>query len=97
MNINFNGFGFDMEMFDVTIEIFLEDKIIQRKRMQAPKEMLMINFVQTAQKIKPDKRPMKIRMSRQEAIWDSFEKKEKIIDLDVECMNEAMEIWLEGR
>jgi hypothetical protein len=89
--------NFDLEMFDVVFEIYIEDKIVQRQRMQAPKEILMANFIQTANQIKPDKRPMKIRMSRQDNIWDNFEKKEKILDLDVECMNEAMEIWLEGR
>ena len=90
----FNIFG---DAYKVDFEIYIEDKLVQKQTMQAPKEILIMNFMQMANQIKPDRRPMKIRIARQEIVWDNFENKEKVLDLDVECCNEAMIIWQEGR
>ena len=34
------------EMFEATFEVYLEDRLINRQTLQAPKEMLMVQFVQ---------------------------------------------------
>lgn len=83
-------------MFDiqeVVFEVWNEDKLINKQIMQAPKDMIIINFVQTAKQIKNDSRPIKLKMSRQEVIWDNFENKEKILDCFVSVSNHAMEAW----
>lgn len=89
-----NIFG---ETFEVTFEIFVEDKMINRQVMQAPKEMLIINFMQTVDQIGKDKRPIRLRMYRPETIWDKFEQKEKIFNHEVEFLNNAMIAWQEDK
>lgn len=82
-----------LEMYEVTFEVYIEDKLTNRQIMKAPKDMLMANFVQTAKQIKNDNRPIKLKMSRQAVIWDDFENKEKSLDCFVSISNHAMEVW----
>lgn len=87
-------------MFDiqeVTFEIYIEDKIIQRQSMQAPKEFLIVNFINTAKQIRNDQRPMKIKMIRPELIWDNIEQKQKILNNEIELSNNAMIAWQENK
>jgi hypothetical protein len=37
-----------LEMYEVTFEVYIEDKLTNRQTMQAPKEILISNFMQTA-------------------------------------------------
>ena len=65
--------------------------------MQAPKEMLIANFLQTVKQISNDKRPIKIKMLRPEIIWDNFESKQKTLTNEVEFSNNAMIVWEENK
>ncbi len=58
--------------------------------MQAPKEILMANFIQIMNQIGEDKRPMRIKMSRPEIIWDRYENKQKVLENAVIFSNNAM-------
>lgn len=82
-----------LEMHEVIFEVYIEDKLTNRQQMQAPKEMLIANFLQTAKQIKNDRRPIKIKMIRPEVIWDNFEQKQKILNNEIELSNSAMTIW----
>lgn len=77
-------------MYEVTFEVYIEGKLTNRQQMQAPKEMLMANFLQTAKQIQNDSRPIKIKMIRQEVIWDNFEQKQKVLNNEIELSNSAM-------
>lgn len=90
----FNIFG---ESYEVSIEVYIEDKLVNRQQMQAPKEMLMINFIQNAQKFGNDTRPIKMVMIRPEPFWDNFEKKERIFNHEVAFSNNARVAWEENR
>lgn len=91
-------FGFNMfETYEVTFEIYIEDKMVNKQSMQAPKEILMANFIQTVNQIAQDRRPMKIRMSRPEVIWDEFENKQKVLENEVIFGNNAMIAWEENK
>lgn len=91
-------FGFDMfETYKVTFEIYIGDSLVQTQTLQAPKEILMANFLQTAQQLKKDSRPMKIRMTTQDIIWDKFENKQKILNNEVSASNNAMVSWEENK
>ena len=92
MFINMNGM---FETYVVTFETYIEDKLVKKQTMQAPQEMLMISFVQTMEQIINDKRPIKIRMTRQEVIWDNFENKQRVLDNEVAFSNNAMLTWEE--
>lgn len=86
-----------LEMHEVVIEVYIEDKLTNRQELKAPKDMLIANFVQTAKQMKYDKRPIKLKMIRQETIWDEFEQKRKTLNNEIELKNDAMIAWEESK
>ncbi len=84
-----------LEMHEVIFEVYIEDKLTNRQQMQAPKEMLIANFVQTAKQIKNDQRPIKIKMIVPCVIWDEFEQRQKVLNNEAELSNSAMVAWQE--
>lgn len=85
-----------LEMHEVVFEVYIEDKLTNSQQMQAPKEILIANFLQTAKQIQNDKRPIKIKMIRPEVIWDNFEQKQKVLNNEIELSNNAMVTWQEN-
>lgn len=81
------------EIYEVTFEVWVGDDLINKQMMQAPKEIIIANFLNTAKQIKNDNRPIKLKMIVPEVIWDEFEKKQKILNNGVEVINHAMEVW----
>lgn len=81
------------ETYEVVFEIYIEDKLVKQQTMQAPKELLMVNFIQTVKQIIEDTRPIKIKMSRPETIWDNFENKHKALTNKIIFSNNAMLAW----
>lgn len=86
-----------LEMHNVIFEVYIEDKLTNRQQMQAPKEMLIANFLQTAKQIQNDQRPIKIKMIKPDSIWDSFEQKQRVLNNEIELSNNAMVAWEENR
>lgn len=87
-------FGFDMfEIYDVMFEIYIEDKLVKQQKMQAPKELLIANFMQTVNQIAKDTKPIKIKMSRPDTIWDKFENKQRVVTNEIVFCNNAMLDW----
>lgn len=82
-----------LDIQEVVFEVYIEDKLTNRQQMQAPKEMLIENFLQTAKQIQNDKRPIKIKMIKSVVIWDSFEQKQKVLNNEIELSNNAMTAW----
>ena len=85
---------FDIQ--EIVFEVYIENKLIKKQVMQAPKEILIANFLQTAKQIRNDQRPIKIKMIKPEVIWDEFENKEKILNNEISASNDAMIVWEEG-
>ena len=81
------------ESYDAIFEVYIEDKLTNRQQMQAPKEMLMVNFIQTAKQIQNDKRPITITMIVPNIIWDDFEQKQKVLNNEAVLSNHAMVAW----
>lgn len=81
------------ETHEVVFEVYIEDNLTNRQQMQAPKEMIIANFLQTAKQIQADRRPIKLKMIRPEIIWDKFEKKQKILNNEIALSNNAMVAW----
>ena len=86
-----------LEMYEATFEVYLEDRIIHSQRQQAPKEMLMAQFVQLFQQVMNDKRPMKLKMVVPQVIWDNFENEQKTLYNDTTFSNNAMVAWEESK
>ena len=78
------------EIFEATFEVYLEDRLINRQTIQAPKEMLMVQFAQLYKQIAQEKRPMKFNMIVPQIIWDNFEKQQKVLNNEVLFKNNAM-------
>ena len=97
ININIEEIEDMLEMYEAVFEIYIEDKLINRQEMQAPKQILIGNFVQTAKQIKNDQRPIKIKMIVPEIIWDKFEQKHKVLNNGIELSNDAMVAWEESK
>ena len=91
----FIDMGSIFETYEVAFETYLEDKMVNKQMMQAPKQIIMANFVQLMNQVKNDKRPIKIRLTRQETILDDF-KKEKVLEHEVAFSNNAMVSWEEN-
>ena len=53
-----------LDIQEVEFEIYIEDKLTNKQMMKAPKEILMVNFVNTAKQIQRDQRPIMIKMIR---------------------------------
>ena len=81
------------ETHNVIFEVYIEDKLTNRQQMQAPKEMLIMNFLQTAKQIQADRRPIKIKMIRPEEIWDNFEQRRRVFNNELVLSNNAMVAW----
>lgn len=84
-------------MHNVIFEVYIEDKLTNRQQMQAPKEMLIANFLQTAKQIQVDKRPISIKMIRPDTIWDNIEQRQKTLYNEIELSNNAMVAWKESK
>ena len=47
--------------------------------------------------MKYDKRPIKLKMIRQETIWDNIEQRHKTLNNEIELSNDAMIAWEENK
>ena len=91
-------FGFEtLEFYKVAFEIYIGDKLVQQQEMQAPRAILEASFIQTANQIANDKRPMKIKMSRPQTIWDEFANKQKVLKNEIEFKNNAMIVFEDNK
>jgi hypothetical protein len=88
---------FDIETYEATFEIYLEDKVINKQTIQAPAEILMAQYAQLMQQVMNDKRPMKLKMTVPQIIWDDFENKEKILYNNATFSNNPMVAWEESK
>lgn len=87
----------EMGIYEVIFEVYIEDRLTNRQQMQAPKDMLIMNFIETAKQIKNDQRPIKIKMIRPYIIWDEFEKQQKVLNNEIMINNNAMDLYEEKK
>lgn len=92
----FIDMGEMFETYEVTFEVYVEDKLNNRQTMQAPKQIIVANFLQTAQQIQKEQRPIRFKMIVPNVIWDEFEQKQKVLNNSIEYSNDAMIIWEEN-
>ena len=90
MFININQMA---EVYEVEITAYLADKLIHQQRLQAPKPFIELKFTQLMEQVAYDNRPLKVKLSRNEIIWDNFEQKQKIIPNYIEFKNNHYLKW----
>lgn len=96
----FNMFDFDMpeiETYQATFEVYLEDRMINQQTIQAPAQFLIAQYAQTMQEIGNDRRPMKMKMIVPQVIWDNFENRQKVLNNSSTFSNNAMIAWEESK
>ena len=76
-----------MELFEVFFEIWIDEKLAQKQKMTAPADIIIMNFVSTAQQIKNDPRHIKLRLLRPELIWDQIDKEHRVLENCIEIQN----------
>lgn len=81
------------ELYEVAFEVYHQDQLAQRKVLNAPKAILIANFIRLAQMIRNDQRPMCIKMIRPEIIWDQLEQQQKVLNNEIVLSNNAMTAW----
>lgn len=86
-----------LDIQEVIFEVYIEDKLTNRQQMQAPKDIIIANFLQTAKQIQNDQRPIKIKMIKPVVIWDEFENAQKVLNNEIELSNNAMTAWQENK
>ena len=84
------------EFFEAEFNVYIEDKLVNKQKMQAPKEMLIANFMQTMKQSANDRRPIKIKMIVPVVIWDNFDNKDIVLNNEISFSNNAMIAWEEN-
>lgn len=85
-------FDFDFsETYQVIIETYIGNQCIQRQQLNAPEQMLKLQFMSLMQQIAQEDRPMKCKMIVPDIIWDNIEKEQKVLENYVEFRNKLME------
>lgn len=83
---NFNPFGFE-EMEPVIFEVYIGNQLVEQRQMSGPPQMLQAQFMQMVQQAASQKQPMKIRMVKQDIIFDKFENCPKTLNNYIEFKN----------
>lgn len=86
----FFDFGFG-ETYSVIIETYIGTQCIQRQPLNAPEQVLKMQFIGLVQQIAQENRPMRVKMIVPDVIWDDIEKKQKVLENYVEFKNKLME------
>lgn len=76
-----------MEIFEVRLEIYRYDNLVQRQILTAPQDVIINLFLNYAKQIKniPDK--MKVKLIRPELIYIPWENQHKILENCIEIQN----------
>lgn len=85
MNINFNGFGFDLgPTMTFDCELYLGNQLINKQQITANGAMCQMQFLQTVQELAQTHQPYYLKMFRDEVIYDQFEKTSKTLRVGIE-------------
>lgn len=80
-------FNFDYESIDAMVEQYIGNELVNSQRIQAPMQMLQMQFLQMVQQIARLKQPMKVRMIIPYQVWSQYDKEMKILNNYIEFQN----------
>lgn len=78
------------DTYQVVLEVYNSDTLIQQQVIEAPKVMIMGSFMNLAQAIANDSRPMRVRLARPVPIQDNFEQRQINLTNEIVLSNKAM-------
>ena len=76
-----------MEIFEVRFEIYLNEQLSQVTSMVAPKDAIIMQFLNLAKQIRDIPEKAKIKLIRPELIWIPWDKKHITLDNIIEIQN----------
>ena len=80
-------FNFDYELTDAMVEQYIGNELINSQRIQAPMQMLQMQFVQLVQQIAHQKQPIKVKLIIPYQVWSQYDKEMKILNNYIEFQN----------
>ena len=83
------------ESYEVAYETYHQDQLVRREVFQAPKGLLIANFLRMFYTIQNDKRPLRIKMIRPVTFWDEFEQHMRTLHNEIVLDNKAMVTYKE--
>ncbi len=83
INFGFEDFG---EQDVYTIELKIGNQI-QRQRLQGDGQMVAVQFLQLLNQAANSNQPVKVKISKQEEIWNQYRKKNKILENYIQFAN----------
>lgn len=76
-----------MEIFKVKFEIYHNNKLVQQQVIEAPQEIIIMQFLNYAKQIRNSIEKFKIKLIRPELIWIPWENKHKTLENCIEIQN----------
>ena len=83
INFGFEDFG-EQEIY--TIEIKMGNQI-QRQRLQGDSQMVMLQFMQLLEQTAKSNQPVRLKISKEEKIWNQFRKELKNVEAYIQFAN----------
>lgn len=80
-------FNFDYELTDAMVEQYIGNELVNSQRIQAPMQMLQMQFMQLVQQIARQKQPMKVKLIVPYQVWSQYDKEMKILNNYIEFQN----------
>ena len=80
-------FNFDCESTDAMVGQYIGNELVNSQRIQAPMQMLQMQFLQLVQQIARLKQPMKVKLIIPYQVWSQYDKEMKILNNYIEFQN----------
>ncbi len=80
-------FNFDCELTDAMVEQYIGNELVNSQRIQAPMQMLQMQFMQLVQQIARQKQPMKVKLIVPYQVWSQYDKEMKVLNNYIEFQN----------
>ncbi len=84
----FINFGFEDNLETYILEIKLGNNI-QRQQLQGTPDIVQLQFMQLMQEVGNTNQPIRIRISKQEKIWNQYSQSRKILENYIQFANKS--------
>lgn len=76
-----------MDIYEVKLEVYHDNVLVQKQTLAAPKEIIMMQFLNLAKQIRNTNEKYKIKLIRSELIWIPWDNKHKVLENCIELQN----------
>ena len=76
-----------MEIYSVEFLLYQNNKLIQQQTMDAPKEVIIMQFISIAKQMRNTSEKIKLKLTMPEIIWIPWDNKRKMLVNCIELQN----------